>query len=520
MCRRDPSPAEGRGRALRRATRGGSPSRGDSPCRPGPNDLPPADGALRPGRGRRRPQRPRHRRLPGARRASGRWCSSAATAWAAPASPGRAVARLQGLHRRLRDQPASAPRSSATSSSRATASRCCRATRRRSRRSPTAARCCSAPTWRSNQREIAKFSRARRRALPALRGDARADRPRLEPTLLETPPDPCSRRPGDLWRLARTGWRFLRLGQDGPRAVEILTGAARPILDRWFESEPLKATLATDAIIGAMASPSMPGTAYVLFHHVMGEVNGARGVWGYVRGGMGGLGRGARGGGARGGRGDPDRRPGGADPRPRRARPTGVVLADGTEIARAPGGLVRRRARTLLGLVGAEHLRRRWPRRSARSTTRARRSRSTSRSPSLPRFRPPRTRRRARPAAPRHDPHLAHARLPRAGLRRREVRPAVRGAHPRVHDPVGGRPDASRRRGSTSCRCSCSTRPTGWPRAPGTTRKEPFADRCVDAARPLRPRLRAPRCSTARCSRRSTSSAASASPAATSCRAR
>src|SRR5213079_1724707 len=69
----------------------------------------------------------------------------------------------------------------------------------------------------------------------------------------------------------------------------ILTGAATPILDRWFESEQLKVTLATDAIIGAMASPSMPGTAYVLFHHVMGECNGVRGVWGYVRGGMGGI---------------------------------------------------------------------------------------------------------------------------------------------------------------------------------------------------------------------------------------
>ena len=70
-------------------------------------------------------------------------------------------------------------------------------------------------------------------------------------------------------------------------AVEVLTGAARPILDRWFESEELKATLATDAIIGAFAAPSMPGTAYVLFHHVMGETNGKKGVWSYVRGGMG-----------------------------------------------------------------------------------------------------------------------------------------------------------------------------------------------------------------------------------------
>ncbi len=72
-------------------------------------------------------------------------------------------------------------------------------------------------------------------------------------------------------------------------AIEVLSGAARPILDRWFESEELKGTLATDAIIGAFASPSMPGTAYVLFHHVMGETNGKRGVWAYVKGGMGGL---------------------------------------------------------------------------------------------------------------------------------------------------------------------------------------------------------------------------------------
>src|SRR5271156_1114897 len=72
-------------------------------------------------------------------------------------------------------------------------------------------------------------------------------------------------------------------------AVEVLTGAARPMLDRWFESEQLKATLATDAIIGAFAAPSMPDTAYVLFHHVMRETNGKRGVWSYVKGGMGGL---------------------------------------------------------------------------------------------------------------------------------------------------------------------------------------------------------------------------------------
>src|SRR5205807_5940829 len=94
---------------------------------------------------------------------------------------------------------------------------------------------------------------------------------------------------GDLWQLGKLALRFRRLGRDGVKAIDILTGAARPILDRWFESEQLKVTLATDAVIGAFASPSMPGTAYVLFHHVMGECDGARGVWGYVRGGMGGI---------------------------------------------------------------------------------------------------------------------------------------------------------------------------------------------------------------------------------------
>jgi len=69
----------------------------------------------------------------------------------------------------------------------------------------------------------------------------------------------------------------------------LLLGAARPVLEAWFESEPLRGTLATDALIGAWASPSTPGTGYVLFHHVMGETHGARGVWAYVEGGMGRL---------------------------------------------------------------------------------------------------------------------------------------------------------------------------------------------------------------------------------------
>jgi phytoene dehydrogenase-like protein len=112
----------------------------------------------------------------------------------------------------------------------------------------------------------------------------------IEPTLTQTPPDLWSLRLGNLFKLLGLGWKFRKLGpKDGATALEILTGAMRPILDRWFESDEVKATLATDAIIGAMAAPSMPGTAYVLFHHVMGECNGVKGVWGYMRGGMGSI---------------------------------------------------------------------------------------------------------------------------------------------------------------------------------------------------------------------------------------
>jgi len=136
---------------------------------------------------------------------------------------------------------------------------------------------------------LSKFSPRDAEALPKYEAMLLRVAEFIEPLLDETPPNPFANRIGDLWRLAKIGWRFRKLGKDAAAAIEVLTGAARPILDRWFESEQLKVTLATDAIIGAFASPSMPGTAYVLFHHVMGECNGVRGVWGYVRGGMGGI---------------------------------------------------------------------------------------------------------------------------------------------------------------------------------------------------------------------------------------
>lgn len=68
---------------------------------------------------------------------------------------------------------------------------------------------------------------------------------------------------------------------------ELFTAPASHILDRYFESEILKTTLATDAVIGASCSPRHAGSAYVLLHHVMGEAAGRKGVWSYVQGGMG-----------------------------------------------------------------------------------------------------------------------------------------------------------------------------------------------------------------------------------------
>ncbi|KAK7110479.1 pyridine nucleotide-disulfide oxidoreductase domain-containing protein 2-like [Littorina saxatilis] len=77
------------------------------------------------------------------------------------------------------------------------------------------------------------------------------------------------------------------LGNDLPAFYDLMTAPGQKVLNKWFESEPLRATLATDSVIGAMTSPLLPGSAYVLLHHVMGELEGVKGAWGYVEGGMG-----------------------------------------------------------------------------------------------------------------------------------------------------------------------------------------------------------------------------------------
>ena len=187
------------------------------------------------------------------------------------------------------------------------------------------------PDKEMTHREVAKFSRKDAEALPKYEAMLERVADFLEPMLVQTPPNPWSLAPGNLFQLAKLGFAFWKLGNDGQKVIEILTAAANPMLDRWFESEEVKATLATDAIIGAFATPSMPGTAYVLFHHVMGECNGVRGIWGYVRGGMGSLSNAIA----------AAAREKGAEIRVnaevvrilvKEGRATGVALADGTEL--------------------------------------------------------------------------------------------------------------------------------------------------------------------------------------------
>ena len=86
------------------------------------------------------------------------------------------------------------------------------------------------------------------------------------------------------------GNRLHRLGLARQRdLMDLFAKSAGDMLDSWFESAPLKAALGFDGIVGSYASPYTPGTAYVLLHHVFGEVNGKPGAWGHAIGGMGAI---------------------------------------------------------------------------------------------------------------------------------------------------------------------------------------------------------------------------------------
>jgi phytoene dehydrogenase-like protein len=110
----------------------------------------------------------------------------------------------------------------------------------------------------------------------------------VKPILGMVPPDPTTLNPKDLFKLLSLGRRFKDLsGEDKYNQVQLMTMSAIDFLDQWFETDVLKATMSASGIIGTFLGVRSPGTAYVLLHHYMGEIDGAFRAWGFARGGTG-----------------------------------------------------------------------------------------------------------------------------------------------------------------------------------------------------------------------------------------
>jgi phytoene dehydrogenase-like protein len=112
----------------------------------------------------------------------------------------------------------------------------------------------------------------------------------VKPILGMIPPDPSSLDPRDLKKLAFLAKRFQMLpAEDKYNLVQLMTMSAADFLDQWFETDVLKATMSASGIIGTFLGIRSPGTAYVLLHHYMGEIDGAFRSWGFSRGGTGAI---------------------------------------------------------------------------------------------------------------------------------------------------------------------------------------------------------------------------------------
>jgi len=112
----------------------------------------------------------------------------------------------------------------------------------------------------------------------------------VKPILGMVPPDPTSLSPGDLAGLLKLGGHFRSLGPERFHALhKLMTMSSADYLDEWFEFDALKATKSASGIIGTFLGPRSPGTAYVLLHHYMGELDGAFRAWGFHKGGTGAI---------------------------------------------------------------------------------------------------------------------------------------------------------------------------------------------------------------------------------------
>jgi phytoene dehydrogenase-like protein len=142
----------------------------------------------------------------------------------------------------------------------------------------------------ATQRELARFSRHDAQHYPAFEQELARLAAWVEGLLLRIPPNIVRRTWRDYLALGQLGLETLRYGDPHlVHLIKIMTQSVRAYLDERFESDEIKATLATDGVIGTNGGPSTPGTAYVMLHHVMGGATGIRGLWGFVRGGMGAI---------------------------------------------------------------------------------------------------------------------------------------------------------------------------------------------------------------------------------------
>jgi phytoene dehydrogenase-like protein len=112
----------------------------------------------------------------------------------------------------------------------------------------------------------------------------------VKPILGMIPPDPTSLSPRDLLGLLKLGRHFRSLGPEHVHALyKLMTMSSADYLDEWYETDVLKATKSASGIIGTFLGPRSPGTAYVLLHHYMGEIDGSFRAWGFAKGGTGAI---------------------------------------------------------------------------------------------------------------------------------------------------------------------------------------------------------------------------------------
>jgi phytoene dehydrogenase-like protein len=144
-------------------------------------------------------------------------------------------------------------------------------------------------TLQGRQEAMARFSANDARNLPAYEAALEKAANLLRQLLLETPPT-AGGGLGDLIKGFRLGKSVIDCSlEEQQTLVDLFTNSVAGFLDHWFEHDRVKAALAFDGIVGTLASPHTPGTAYVLLHHCFGELNGKRGIWGHALGGMGAI---------------------------------------------------------------------------------------------------------------------------------------------------------------------------------------------------------------------------------------